>query len=219
MRLITRQGRVSEEHQPKCVLSSIYLQASCGLISHQLAGPPEMVKVTSMERWKHSAITKINNQTPHTKSPCSPASLPAIHTPQESSCFEKQRVRPRKQAHKAHHKHVQGLPNLHHTMRCSTTAMPHLLILCRYFSPAVISTKYQTVREAEGKCQCPLWHKVSPDDSLEQLFCRQSLEKPCSMWSMKRAVRRRMSPLIWMPPWDVYCWIAHLVSLENTTID
>lgn len=191
MRLITRQGRVSEEHQPKCVLSSIYLQASCGLISHQLAGPPEMVKVTSMERWKHSAITKINNQTPHTKAPCSPASLPAIHTPQESSCFEKQRVRPRKQAHKAHHKHVQGLPNLRHTTRCSTTAMPHLLILCRYFSPAVISTKYQTVREAEGKCQCPLWHKVSPDDSLEQCssFVGKALKSPaaCDLWNGRSA--------------------------------
>lgn len=186
MPLITRQGRVSEEHQPKCVLSSIYLQASCGLISHQLAGPPEMVKVTSMEGWKHSAITKINNGTPHTNAPCSPASLPATHTHQESSCLQKQRVRQRKQAHKVHHKHVQGLPNLHHTMRCSTIAMPHLLILC-YFCPAVISMKQQTVREVEGKCQCPLWHKVSPDDSLEQCssFVGKALKSPaaCDLWN------------------------------------
>lgn len=120
MRLITRQGRISEEHQPKCVLSSIYLQASCGLISHQLAGPLEMVKVTSIEMWKHIQLPKkkkkeINNQRLHTKAQCFPASLPAIPAHQESSCPGEQRDRS-KQAGLTM-RFCQEYQNLHHTTR------------------------------------------------------------------------------------------------------
>lgn len=52
----------------------------------------------------HSATTKINNQTLHTKAQCFSASLPAIPARQESSCLGEQRERPRKQAH------LQGSP-------------------------------------------------------------------------------------------------------------
>lgn len=72
----------------------------------------------------------------------------------------------------------------HHAVRHPTSVLPYLLILCRYFCPALIGVKCQTGRKGNekgkerDKCRCPLWHSGSPDGSLEQ-----------QGWSVSRALK------------------------------
>lgn len=125
MRLITRQGGISEEHQPKCVLSSIYLQASCGLISHQLAGPLEMVKVTSIEMGKcmqlpQKSITKHYTQRLNVFLNPPPSPPLFLHTRKVAS-ESKGTGQGNKPMYKAHHVLVPGLPKF---TPCNETGDP-----------------------------------------------------------------------------------------------
>lgn len=180
-------------------------------------------KVTSIEMWKHTAIIKIQNQTTILKGSMSSCIPPC-------SCTSGHLLPRRAKETSLRARLTTGLchnyQHLHHAMKHPTSVLPYLLILCRYFRSALSSVKCQTGSKGNekgkerNKCRCPLWHSGSPDGSLEQQgwFVSRALKSPaaCDLCS-RRAVAGCSSDM--NAPWDACCWIAHSVSLENTTTD